>query len=132
MPVYAPPLISALLLARCAAPAMAEEAISTAGAGAPPSAAADTAAQIDRWIAEAPQPVDEPTVDQRRRIHGEVGVAVGTGGYRSGYLVSVMPLGETGSLTLAISQTKNGRGYYYDHGLGLGPIGPRPLLGPMD
>lgn len=130
MLIHAPRLIPALLLALCAGQAMAEEAISTAGAGAPPSAATETAAQIDRWIAEAPQPVDGPTVEPQRRIHGEVGVAIGTGGYRSGHLVSVLPLGETGSLTLAISQTRNGRGHYYDHGLG--PIGPSPLLGPMD
>lgn len=132
MSVHAPSLLSALLLALCAFPAAAEEAISTAAAGAPPAAAADTAAQIDRWTAEAPQPIDGPSIDQRRRIHGEVGVAVGTGGYRSGYLVGVMPLGETGSLTLAISQTRNGRGYNYDPGLDLDPTGPRPLLGPLD
>ncbi len=132
MPIYAPRWIPALFLALCAGQARAEEAISTAGAGSPPGAVSDTAAQIDRWIAEAPQPVDHPTPDQQRRIHGEVGVAVGTGGYRSGYLVSVMPIGETGSLTLTISQTKNARGYYYDPGPGHGPIGPRPLLGPMD
>ncbi|UTP37868.1 hypothetical protein M9M90_11515 [Phenylobacterium sp. LH3H17] len=128
MSVHAPSLLSALMLALCAVPASAEEAISTAAAGAPPAAAA----QIDRWIAVAPEPVDGSSIDQRRRIHGEVGVAVGTGGYLSGYLVGVMPLGETGSLTLAISQTRNGRGHNYDPGLDLDPIGPRPPLSPLD
>ena len=123
------PLIAALLLAVCAPSALAEEAISTADSGAPPSAAADTAAQIDRWIADAPRPIDEPLVDQRRAVHGEVGVAVGTGGYRSGYVFSTMPLGENGFLTLAFSQTKNGRGYYDGRGLELGRY---PPLRPVD
>ncbi|MFT4076426.1 MAG: hypothetical protein QM647_12950 [Asticcacaulis sp.] len=57
--------------------------------------------------------------DQRRQIHGSAGVSIGTGGYRSGYVTSIIPLGETGTLGLAYSQTdygKNNRyfGYGYD------------------
>lgn len=57
--------------------------------------------------------------DQRRQVHGSAGVSIGTGGYRSGYVTSIIPLGETGTLGLAYSQTdygKNNRyfGYGYD------------------
>ncbi|WP_309643444.1 hypothetical protein [Phenylobacterium sp.] len=130
MSAYPTAFAAALLLSLCAAPALAEEAISTAGAGQALSATAETAAQIDRWIADAPRPADDERAmpDQPRRIHGEVGVAVGTGGYRSGYLISQMPLGETGSLTLAIGQTRNGRGYYSHDDNGFRrPLSPRPM-----
>jgi len=130
MSAYPTALAAALMLGFCAAPALAEEAISTAGTGQAPSATAETAAQIDRWIADAPRLADDerPMLDQPRRIHGEVGVAVGTGGYRSGYVISHMPLGETGSLTLAIGQTRNARGYYGHQDYGFGrPLLPQPM-----
>lgn len=97
--------------------ALADEAIRTAGAGsAPPSTdATTTAAQIERWIATSP--VDDQEADESlpggakepRKIHGEVGVGVGTGGYRSGYVITHIPIGETGSATIAFGQTDYGK-----------------------
>jgi len=41
-----------------------------------------------------------------RGVHGEVGVAVGTGGYRSVYGVVGVPLGDTGGLTLGYGEER--------------------------
>ncbi len=116
--------------------AQAEEAISTAGAAGAPPAATDTAGQIDDWIASSPAAREEgegvlADGPRERKIHGEVGMAIGTGGYRSAYITSVMPIGETGTLALSLGQTKNGYGYGYGYGYGHG-YGrfDRPLLGP--
>ena len=66
---------------------------------------------------------DEET---RRKIHGSAGVTVGTGGYRSAYVSTLIPIGETSTLGLAYSQTDHGKnvafyphdgyGYGYDQG----------------
>lgn len=56
---------------------------------------------------------DLPQVD--RGVHGEVGIAIGTGGYRSLYGVVGMPLGDTGSVVLGYNQER-GRFYDRDHG----------------
>lgn len=100
---------------------------------APPAAASDTATQIEDFIRRAPAPsLDDGkpngvtnSADEPRKVHGEVGVAVGSGGYRSGYVVSVMPVGKTGTLSLAVSDTNYGKtgGYYGGPGYGYG--GPR-------
>ena len=126
-----------ITLAMAAGGAQAQEAMATAGAtGAapsdavasepaptPPAAAApleDTAAQIQRWIADSPTNADDrdgQLLDLRRedrQMHGEVGMAVGTGGYRSGYITSVMPIGESGTLALTIGQEKNGVWRYWN------------------
>ena len=57
--------------------------------------------------------------DGKRQVHGEVGVSVGTGGYRSGYASVLIPIGETGTLGVAVGQTdfgKHGGGYGYGYG----------------
>lgn len=115
--------------------AHAEAPVATADANAaPPSVASDTATQIEDFIRKAPAPnLDDgkpdgvTSSDEVRKVHGEVGVAVGSGGYRSGYVVSTMPVGKTGSLTLAVSETKSARmgGYYGGAGYGYGYGGPR-------
>lgn len=53
-----------------------------------------------------------------RTIHGGGGVSVGTGGYRSGYVYTLIPVGEDGTLGLAYSQTDfgKGNGYYWGNG----------------
>jgi hypothetical protein len=90
----------------------------------------DVAAQISDWVKEASQaPVDDvgaPGVDRPldRRIHGEVGAAIGTGGYRSAYGVVNIPIGKTGSATIAASDTRyrtrwGGRGGGQSLSLGL-------------
>lgn len=56
--------------------------------------------------------------DGKRQVHGEMGVSVGTGGYRSGYVSTLIPIGETGTLGVAVSKTDFGKrgGYAYDYG----------------
>ena len=53
-----------------------------------------------------------------RRVHGEVGVAIGTGGYSSIYGTAVAPLGDSGWIALSLANEQGG-GYYY----GRGPLG---------
>lgn len=107
-------VLLSLIAAVAAGPALADEAMSTAGAtGAAPPPSVDTAAQIDRWIADSPAaqpaPASEPRLaEDARRVHGEVGVSVGTGGYRSGYVVTHIPIGGSGSATIALSKTDFG------------------------
>jgi hypothetical protein len=48
-----------------------------------------------------------------RGIHGEVGVAVGTGGYSSIFGTAVMPLGQNGVLALSFENTQNDPYRYY-------------------
>ncbi len=142
-----------IALAMAAGGAQAQEAMTTAGAtGAPlPNAAAadatatqsppvvaatpeDTSVQIQRWFAESPRAAEDEDgqlLDLRRdrQMHGEVGVSVGTGGYRSAYVTSVMPLGENGTLALSFGQEKNGRSYYggpYGYRYGGPPVGYGP------
>lgn len=107
---------AALVLTMIAGVARADEPVTTAGAAeAPKAPAGDTTAQIEDFIRHAPPPNrDDGTPDgvvppEPRKVHGEVGVAVGSGGYRSGYAVSVMPVGQTGTLALAVSETRFGK-----------------------
>ncbi len=43
-----------------------------------------------------------------RRVRGSAGAAIGTGGYRSGYVAGAFPVGETGTLGVAYSETDHG------------------------
>lgn len=54
-----------------------------------------------------------------RRPHGEVGIAVGSGGYRSIYGSTVMPLGKDGALALSFEKSQNDP-YLYGYGYGPG------------
>ncbi len=54
-----------------------------------------------------------------RRVHGEVGMTIGTGGTRGIYGTTVAPLGETGTAAFAFS-IGQGRGFYGPYG-GYGP-----------
>lgn len=75
--------------------------------------------QIQRWItarSEAPSTWVEPDgarVDDRK-MHGEVSVSVGTGGFRQYGAGVSMPIGESTRLDLHFSQTKNSPWAYYD------------------
>jgi hypothetical protein len=96
--------------------------------------------QVAAWLADSPpvERVDNGSVDYaarprldvngyplgpdgKRQIHGETGVSVGTGGYRSGYVSTLIPIGESSTLGVAVSQTDFGKhgGYGYG-GYGLG------------
>lgn len=95
--------------------------------------------QIDRWIESraagetAPWPEAGPEPLDDRKMHGEVSVGVGTGGYRDyGAAVSI-PLGETGRLDLQYRQTENGYpygGYGYGYGYGEPYFGDRRHAAP--
>jgi hypothetical protein len=133
-----------------------EAEIAQAAADAKAKAEADRAAkpvstqdQVAAWLADSPpiergdgRPLDyagRPEVDVngyalgpdgKRQVHGEAGVSVGTGGYRSGYVSTLIPIGDSSTLGVAVSQTdygKHGRGYGYGYGGygydGLGGLG---------
>ena len=121
------------VLACLAGGAAAQEAMSTAGAsGSPP--AAETARQIEDWIAASPVMPEEDVLQGLARprdgaIHGQIELGVGTGGYRSAALTTVMPLGERGTLMLSYGQSQNdyrhwARGYRLRDGQPLMPPGP--------
>ncbi|WAC48434.1 hypothetical protein OVA03_00430 [Asticcacaulis sp. SL142] len=93
----------------------------------------DGSAQIERTSDDPIGYRDGPvTLDEnpyKRRIQTEVSVSVGTGGYRSGYIASLIPVGEHGTLGIAIGKTDYGRnsvyGYGYDpYGYGYGGYSP--------
>ena len=88
--------------------------------------------QIDRWISarspdEKPYSRDSMRIADDRKMHSEVEVGFGTGGYRSYGAAVSLPIGENGRLNLSYRQVENGYGYGYGypyggygHGYGLG------------
>lgn len=84
--------------------------------------------QIDRWIA-ARSTADKPWAEAAnapaddRKMHGEVSVSVGTGGYRDYGVAVSLPLGENGRLDVSYRQVENGFGYNgYGYGRGHDPL----------
>lgn len=86
-----------------------------------------TQQQIDAYLADPPV-LERPArwlgdgdamVEDDGRIHGEVSLSVGTGGYRSGSVAAVIPLPRDGTLALEYRQTKSDRGYGYGAGYGI-------------
>jgi len=78
------------------------------------------AAQIDEYLKTSPAielPKDGATgitssgEDEPRKVHGVVDVSVGSHGYRSAYVQSDIPIGKTGTLSIAVEDTQ-GRGVY--------------------
>jgi hypothetical protein len=117
----------AVLIAALPAAALAQSAPMATSAN---QAAAD---QIDAWLRDAPPVELEPDAAPgvisgepgKRQIHGEVGVAIGTGGYRSAYVISAIPVGEDDTLYIALSQSQGReRGHFY--------ADPRPLAQGLD
>ena len=131
-------LFLSLAALTAAGAARAQETVATASrTDASPPAATDTAAQVDRFIHKAPpvnlddgMPDGVTPQDEPRKIHGEVGATVGTGGYRSGYVSAVIPVGKTATVAVAVSETKFGRhgGPGAGYG-GYGGYGDRQTLG---
>ncbi|EGF89730.1 hypothetical protein ABI_41520 [Asticcacaulis biprosthecium C19] len=89
--------------------------------------------QIIAWLNNAPKIEREGRGDGlwsdrdgegKRKIHGGAGVSIGTGGYRSGYVYTLIPVGDDGLLGLSYSQTDYGTngnwGYGYDDYPGYG------------
>ena len=79
--------------------------------------------QIARWIGErtaetsSRAPADPWAESEPRKMHGEFSVGMGTGGYQDYSAAVSLPLGETGTLNLMVSQTKNSPwGYGYGYG----------------
>jgi hypothetical protein len=78
--------------------------------------------QIERWVA-ARSVSDSPWAEtaggpaEDRKMHGEVSLGIGTGGYRDHGAWVSLPLGETGRLDISYRQVENGFGY--------GAYGPR-------
>lgn len=116
-PGIVPALVLAATLAGAGTSRAAEpETVATAPAatsGAPPSAdAASVADQIDTYLKTSPAlalPKDGAAgvtgAEEPRKVHGVVDVAVGSGGYRSAFVQSDIPVGKTGSLSIAVGQT---------------------------
>ena len=81
--------------------------------------------QIQAWVRDAPQLDHAPAGNSDnlqadgtpapRQIHGSAGVAVGSNGYSSAYVSSLIPIGKDSTLGLAVSQTDYGGGTL-DHG----------------
>jgi hypothetical protein len=91
--------------------------------------------QIARWIsdrtaeASSNAPADPWAEAEPRKMHGEFSIGMGTGGYQDYSAAVSLPLGETGTLNLSVSQTKNspwGYGYGYGSPWGYGGYG-RPF-----
>ncbi|MES2034631.1 MAG: hypothetical protein V4466_10680 [Pseudomonadota bacterium] len=105
-------------------PALADPAsdapVSTASAT---SSAPSTQDQIDGYLASSPaysspayssrDDIERMGVDEPREIHGEVDLSVGSGGYRSGSVTAVIPVGKRGTLGLSYGQTEFGDSYGY-------------------
>ncbi|MEQ1549176.1 MAG: hypothetical protein ABL918_11110 [Chakrabartia sp.] len=69
------------------------------------------AAIEDRKIDSAPLSAldaSDVMITPQRKIHGEVGFGIGTGGYSEIFGTVIAPLGDTGYLALSLSQ-QNGR-----------------------
>lgn len=118
-----------------AAPAMAADEPAQAT-----SPADDTPAQVEAFIHDAP-PLkvdtngDAPLLSappRDGRVHGEVAVAAGSHGYRSVYLRTDVPVGESGHLSIAITQSHGGGWRGHEWGGRPGPVGglAAPLSGP--
>lgn len=63
-------------------------------------------AQVSEVLADAAARREASEPDQvppERTIHGEVGVSVGTGGYRAAFGTAVVPLGPTSGAVISIA-----------------------------
>ena len=99
----------ALIATLSATTASADEAVSTSNGVAAPSAVQADNAPTEISRGDPAGPVRDQGAD--RRIHGEVGVAVGSDGYRSAYLALSGALGDRGYAGVAMSTSKGGRFY---------------------
>jgi hypothetical protein len=105
-------IVLALLLASAPAAAAAQD-------GPIATSSADVDAQINAFLNHPVEPLDaapgaspldaeKPPVD--RMPHGEVGVGIGTGGYRHVHAATVVPVGKAGTAAIAVGETRfNGR-----------------------
>ncbi len=113
MTTFRAPLIAAAVLAGWPALAFAQTTGGQVVATAPPAqtpAPAQPTAQVST-VPDAPVQPDTEAPPRDRRIHGEVSVGVGTGGYREGEVSAEGPIGDTGygSIDIGAGQTSWGR-----------------------
>jgi hypothetical protein len=104
------PALFALLSAMAATAASAEEPLATSNGKDPPTVAAGASAAATEIAPVQPPALRDGPAGDDRRVHGEAGVAVGTGGYRSAYLAVSGPLGDRGYGGVAVGAT---RGRFY-------------------
>lgn len=122
-------------LALVAGPAIADPPPPAASDSAPVSTASQsTDAKIAAWLddsskAKSADGKDEPVADMAppkpdRQIHGEVGAAIGSRGYRSAYGVATIPVGQSSSVTVAVSTGRGPYPWVAGAPWGVGPAGP--------
>ena len=92
------------IVTRSAAPAAPAPTLSASSAAPAPDA---TGSQIAAWInadgdssGKSVPGVVSAMPQRDRAIHGEVGASIGSGGYRSGYAIANMPIGEHSDVTV--------------------------------
>ncbi len=107
-------LAAAFALAGSARAAEPEVVTTGSATDAPPS----VADQIDTYLKTSPAaklPSDGAagvtSGSEPRKIHGMVDVAVGSGGYRSAYVQTEVPVGKNGTASFAFGQTQFGNRY---------------------
>lgn len=109
-------ILAAALGAAGASGAAEPEAMATApttATGAPPSSPAPSVAdQIDSYLKTSPAialPKDGAngvtSGEEPRRAHSVIDVAVGSGGYRSAFMQTELPVGKTGTVSIAVGET---------------------------
>lgn len=96
-------LLSLAALA-AASPALAQEAAPAEQASAHRLSEAEKERLLDEAV-ERRELLEEALPPLKRQVHGEVGLAVGTGGFRSIYAVSEVPIGETGTAIISFENT---------------------------
>jgi len=132
----------ALVAASSALAADPDAPVATASSTSAPAASApmSTAEQIDDFIRTSPMPDvrrDDAvggivTGEDDRKPHGEVSVGVGTGGYRSVYGRTDIPVGKNGRLSLAFADSRNDFRGGYGYGYGYNAVGVGLALGGPD
>ncbi|THD56122.1 hypothetical protein [Phenylobacterium sp.] len=116
-----PEMVTTAPPAAAGAPSTATGASSTAA-----GASSNVADQIDAYLKSSPAlalPKDTASGvvsgDAPRQVHGVVDVSVGSNGYRSAFVESDLPVGKTGTLSIAVSKTEF-KGRYGDRYAGEG------------
>ena len=66
--------------------------------------------QVQKILDEAAAKRDVTVDPEPRRIEGEMGVAIGTGGYREAFGTAIVPLGQDGVAILSFDTVDSNRG----------------------
>jgi hypothetical protein len=125
--LLAPLIAFAALTAASALHAQPDAPVAAPQVTAPPASPVATpsvADQIDNYLKTSPAatlPKDQALgvtgAEEPRAVHGLVDVTVGSNGYRSAFVESDLPLGKTGTLSIAVGETKfDGRAGVYNGG----------------